>query len=156
MSAEGNQARLAEIREIIRTRFVGTQEDLRHALRARGFSVTQATLSRDLARLKARRVSLPEGGGVYELEEAKVMDDPRELARVAPMVLRIDHNDSLVVALTEAGAASAVALALDRSRLPQLLGTIAGDDTVFIAPARGTSAAALNALLQDIWKKGER
>ena len=146
------EARLAAIREIIQTRFVGTQEDLRQALRARGHSVTQATLSRDLVRLQARRTSLPEGGGVYELHEGQ--DDSKELSRVASMVRRVDHNDTLVVAITEPGAASAVAVALDQGQLSGLLGTIAGDDTVFIAPARGTSAATLVALLKEIWKKG--
>ena len=61
---EGQEARRNAIRQIIRTTRVGTQEELRQLLRDEGFDVTQATLSRDLSRLRARRVSLAEGGSV--------------------------------------------------------------------------------------------
>jgi transcriptional regulator of arginine metabolism len=154
MNDAGHEARRVAIRQLIRTRWVGTQEELREALREKGFEVTQATLSRDLARLRARKTSLPEGGSAYELEGFQAPEEPEELARFAEMVTGVDENGSLVVVLTLVGAASAVALALDRARLPEVLGTIAGDDTIFIAPARKTSTAALAKRLKKTWRKG--
>ncbi|HVE86878.1 MAG TPA: hypothetical protein VND93_28680, partial [Myxococcales bacterium] len=66
--SEDAVARRETIRRLIRSRKVPTQEDLRELLASEGFDVTQATLSRDLARIGARRVPLPEGGSAYELE----------------------------------------------------------------------------------------
>ena len=62
------RTRRALIVELVRTRHIATQSDLRDLLRARGHDVTQATLSRDLAKLQARRVSLPSGGTAYEID----------------------------------------------------------------------------------------
>lgn len=145
--------RRAAIAEIIRTQRVGTQEDLRLSLRERGFDTTQATLSRDLARLKARRISLPEGGTVYELEAfpAPGDDDIIELSR--DMVMGVEESLALVVVHTAAGAASAVAAIIDRARLPSVSGTIAGDDTIFIAPSKRTTVAALAKELRASWGK---
>src|ERR671930_436364 len=71
MMRNDHDTRRAAIRALIRSRRVGTQEELRQLLASQGYDVTQATLSRDLARLGARRVSLPEGGTAYEVEEAR-------------------------------------------------------------------------------------
>ena len=65
---DDTRARRALIVELVRTRHIATQGDLRDLLRARGHDVTQATLSRDLAKLGARRVALPSGGTAYEVE----------------------------------------------------------------------------------------
>jgi transcriptional regulator of arginine metabolism len=139
--AEQQVERREAIRRVIRAHRVATQEDLRERLSGEGFEVTQATLSRDLARIGARRVTLPEGGSTYELEglgPAPSQDHP--LAVLRPMVVDMDFNDSMVVVHTIPGAASPVALALDRARLEEVLGTIAGDDTVFVAPRRAMSS----------------
>ena len=140
LRAEDPVARREAIRRLIRSRKVATQEELRELLAAEGFDVTQATLSRDLARIGARRATLPEGGSAYELEGFTALasvDHP--LAQLRPMVVDLDFNDSMVVVHTIPGAASPVALAMDRARLPEVLGTIAGDDTVFVAPRRALS-----------------
>ncbi len=141
MNAVAEQVERREtIRRLIRAQRVATQEELRERLAGEGFDVTQATLSRDLARIGARRVTLPEGGSTYELEglgPAPSQDHP--LAVLRPMVVDMDFNDSTVVVHTIPGAASPVALALDRARLEEVLGTIAGDDTVFVAPRRAMS-----------------
>lgn len=155
MAEVDHAARREAIRELLRTTRVGTQEELRDLLFERKFDVTQATLSRDLARLGARRVTLTDGGSVYELPEAQ-MAAPSEVEALAPQIVGIDHNDSLVVVLTPPGAAPAVGVVLDRARLPDVLGTIAGDDTIFIAPSRKSSAAALAKRLKQLWKKGGR
>ncbi|HET9553154.1 MAG TPA: arginine repressor [Anaeromyxobacteraceae bacterium] len=119
------------VARILRARRIGTQEELLEALAGEGFQATQATLSRDLARLGARRVSRPDGA-FYEAD-----GPPPEEGKAAlrGLVATVDTNASLVVIRTAPGAASAVARAIDDARLPEVLGTIAGDDTIFVAPA---------------------
>jgi transcriptional regulator of arginine metabolism len=137
-----NQAdsRRRAVADLIRARRIGTQEELLEALRADGFDATQATLSRDLARLGARRVSEPNAGTRYELPHEERRDG---LEAVGRLVASVSCNGSLVVVRTHPGSAPAVARAVDLAGLPEILGTIAGDDTVFIAPSRERRARAL-------------
>jgi transcriptional regulator of arginine metabolism len=135
------RARRAEIRALIGSRPVATQEELRELLAAKGHEVTQATLSRDLAKLGARRAA----GGAYELPDAT----PR-VPLLSDLVRQVDDNGSLVVIHTTAGAAQVVASTFDRARLPEALGTIAGDDTIFVAPARGVTTARLARRLREL------
>lgn len=134
------ERRRQAVARIIRTGRISTQEDLLAELRRQGLRATQATLSRDLARLGARRASQPEGGTFYELQDGppgEVLDALRGL------VSEVSANGSLVVVRTHPGSAPAVARAIDLSRMPEVLGTIAGDDTIFVAPAREGKARAL-------------
>ena len=124
---------------ILRERPIGTQEELLAALAERGIRATQATLSRDLARLGARRAAAP-GGARYELPEEVRRDGTGALAG---LVSAVAWNGSLVVVRTHPGSAPAVARAIDLARLPGALGTLAGDDTVFVAPERGRGARHL-------------
>jgi len=158
MSHDDTQERRAAIRELIRSREVATQEDLRELLAKRGFEVTQATLSRDLAKLGARRVSRAEGGTAYEFPEARVVETSAEerLGDLAEMVVTVGHNGALVVIHTTAGTASAVALAIDTARIPQVLGTLAGDDCIFLAPARGHAAAKVTTKLQKLFRSNQK
>jgi transcriptional regulator of arginine metabolism len=135
------RARRAEIRALIGSRPVATQEELRELLAAKGHAVTQATLSRDLAKLGARRAA----GGAYELPDAT----PR-VPLLSDLVRQVDDNGSLVVIHTTAGAAQVVASTFDRARLPEALGTIAGDDTIFVAPTRGVTTARLARRLREL------
>ena len=128
------------VARLLRARRFATQEDLLAALRAQGVEATQATLSRDLARLGARRASEPGGGTRYELP----VEDRRDgLDAVGRLVASVSCNGSLVVVRTHPGSAPAVARAVDLAGLGGVLGTIAGDDTVFIAPAHDHRARAL-------------
>lgn len=154
MDAERRERRDA-IRALLRDRRIGTQEELGELLAKRGFEVTQATLSRDLAKLKARRTTLPEGGSVYEVEEFKAPAGDDALEGLRHLVTAVDFNESLVVVKTAAGGASAVANGLDRARLSAVLGSIAGDDTIFLAPVRKVSASALAKQLQSLWRREE-
>lgn len=129
----GSDRRRDAVARILRRRRIGTQEALLEALAREGFRATQATLSRDLSRLGARRVSRPDGA-FYEVDGPA---GAAGLGALRGLVLAVDANDSLAVVRTAAGAASAVARAVDDARLPEVLGTIAGDDTIFVAPARG-------------------
>lgn len=140
------QDRRAVIRSLIAMRQVSTQEDLRNLLAERGHDVTQATLSRDLAQIGARRTAQPGGGTYYELP-----DSPRPAPPLlGDLVRTIADNGTLVVVHTAPGAASIVAGMLDHARVPEVLGTIAGDDAIFIAPARGTSTTKLVRKLREI------
>ncbi len=138
------------IRRILRGRAVETQEELVHLLALEGFDVTQATLSRDLAQLRARRVSRPEGGTVYELESALGLLGDHRLREVGEMVVSVAENGQMVIILTQPGAAPTVARAIDLARLPESLGSLAGDDTVFVAPNRSASARRLANRLKDL------
>jgi transcriptional regulator of arginine metabolism len=150
------EARREAIRRLIRGRTVATQEDLRTMLADQGFEVTQGTLSRDLARLGARRASGTEGGTVYELPPEGSPAAPGLLEALDPLVRGVRDNGALVVVHTTPGAAPAVALALDQARLPEVLGTLAGDDTVFVAPMQAASASRLTRVLQGLLRKGRR
>jgi transcriptional regulator of arginine metabolism len=142
---EDTRARRALIVELVRTRHVATQADLRDLLRSKGHDVTQATLSRDLAKLRARRVSLPSGGTAYEIDSfpARSGGEPAELAAMAALVLGIREGAAIVVIHTRPGAAPAVAALLDQARLDSVIGSIAGDDTIFVVPERRVTAATL-------------
>jgi transcriptional regulator of arginine metabolism len=136
------------VARILRDRRVGTQEELLAALAAAGIRATQATLSRDLARLGARRATAPGGGSVYELPEESRRDGVEALRG---LVSQVSCNAWLVVVRTHPGSAPAVARAIDLARLPGVLGTIAGDDTVFVAPAREPRARALAGRIADLF-----
>jgi transcriptional regulator of arginine metabolism len=142
------ERRRVVVATIIRSRRIGTQDELLAALAGAGFRATQATLSRDLARLGARRVSAPEGGTAYELHP----EDRRDgVAQLRGLVSSVVANGSLVVVRTHPGSAPAVARAIDLAGLDDVLGTIAGDDTIFVAPARERRARSLAAALERLF-----
>jgi transcriptional regulator of arginine metabolism len=132
---------------------VGTQEELGRLLALERFDVTQATLSRDLARLGARRVALPEGGTRYELPSEQAWAEQDALRELGHMVLDTEDNAYLVVLFTQPGAAPSVARAIDLAHLPESLGTVAGDDTIFVAPSRQSSARGLARKLRELFGK---
>ena len=134
-------ARQDAIRRALRTRRIATQQELAGLLAAEGIEATQATLSRDLAELGVLRVSRPEGA-VYELEPVSAQANP-QLQELGDAVHSMRDNEFLVVLRTRPGMASAVALAIDNARMPECLGTLAGDDTIFATPARGVATRRL-------------
>jgi transcriptional regulator of arginine metabolism len=149
---EDTRARRALIVELVRARHVATQADLRDLLRARGHEVTQATLSRDLAKLGARRVSLPSGGTAYEIDGLTPRSEaPSQLSAMASLVLGIREGAAIVVIHTRPGAAQAVAALLDQARLDSVIGSIAGDDTIFVVPERRVSTQTLARTLRRLF-----
>lgn len=141
------------IRRLIRTRVVGTQDELCSLLKKEGFKVTQATLSRDLGALEARRVQRSDGGTVYELPDAPSAGGPERLRDAHTLVTQIDEADAMVVVRTSPGAASVVAAAIDAGKAEGVLGTIAGDDTIFIVPMRGTKPNKVANTLRTLWRR---
>jgi len=130
------QLRQRAIRDLVEQRPIRTQQELAAALRERGFRTTQATISRDVAELglvKAGR----EGTQAYALPprlrevESSGEERLRTLLRELPVDVRVAGN--LLVLRTLPGSAHPLAAALDRVRWPEVVGSIAGDDTVFIA-----------------------
>ena len=122
------------IREIISTRDVETQEELAEALRSEGFAVTQATVSRDIRELKLSK--MPAGDGRQKYVSIKHGEAP--LGDRYVRVLRegyhsMDMAQNILVMKTVSGMAMAVAAAIDSLKLPEVVGSIAGDDTIMIA-----------------------
>lgn len=149
-----HHARREVIRQLLRTQWVTTQESLGELLKREGIDVTQATLSRDLAKINARRVTLPDGGTVYELIDSPVSGGDERLRAVHHLVTAVDDSDAMVVVRTLPGAASAVAAALDGTRPASVLGSLAGDDTIFLVPHKGVKPSRMKRDLVALWKKG--
>lgn len=124
--------RQAAILALVQRQRVASQEDLRELLGAEGFEVTQATLSRDLRELGLVKVTDPDGAAHYTAPPAVETVHP-PLARLArTLLLSVEGVGTLLVARTPAGGANALASALDHATWPEILGTIAGDDTILI------------------------
>jgi transcriptional regulator of arginine metabolism len=122
------------IRRIVRRERVRTQRDLVDRLRAFGFVCTQATVSRDITEMGLRK--LPEG--VYVLAE-----DLHLQRMISELVLSVVCSEKLVLVKASPGTAPGVAAALDAAGLEEVLGSIAGDDTVLIITKSDADAAAL-------------
>jgi transcriptional regulator of arginine metabolism len=117
------------ILDIVAAEAVGTQEELVEALRRRGFDVSQASVSRDTAALGLVKVD----GRYARLAGATPAEDPfAQRLRANVLALR-DAGPHLLIVITPAGEASPVAIAIDRAAIPGVQGTIAGDDTIFVA-----------------------
>jgi transcriptional regulator of arginine metabolism len=136
------QARQRSIRDLVDQRVIRTQQELAAALRERGFKTTQATISRDVAELGLIKVGR-DGVVAYALPprlieaEASGEDRLRKLFRDLPVEIR--EAGLLLVVRTLPGSAHAIAAALDRARWPEVAGSVAGDDTLFVAFTDRTS-----------------
>lgn len=119
----GRERRRLSIVELVRSGMAVTQWDLAKALEERGFQVTQSTVSRDLSELGAIKID-----GAYRLPESRAGgSEILELMAVEPV------GENLVVLRTPIGQATAVALRIDRAGMDEIVGTVAGDDTIFVA-----------------------
>jgi transcriptional regulator of arginine metabolism len=123
------------IAELIRAEPLTSQEEVTHRLGAQGYSVTQATVSRDLDQMGAVKVKRA-GVMRYALPDQLGDSDwaASRLSRImAEWVLSVEAAGTLIVFKTPPGSAHLVGLALDQARLPEVAGTISGDDTLFVA-----------------------
>ncbi|HET7456794.1 MAG TPA: arginine repressor [Gemmatimonadaceae bacterium] len=120
------------IRELIDSRHVGSQEELRKLLRQRGWDVTQSTLSRDLREMRLARVPTPEGSRYTTTEQTPDVSRVT-LDELLPRLFdRVDGVGELLVLHTVPGGAQTIAFAIDAEGWSDVLGTIAGDDTILI------------------------
>lgn len=132
---------------------VGSQEQLVGLLSAEGVAVTQATASRDLDDLGAVKVRVAGGEVVYAIPELpkdqRAPDD--HLRRVlGDWVVEVAHSANLVVLRTPPGTANVVGSAVDRAGLAEVVGTVAGDDTLLVVAAEAVGGAALADRLRDL------
>jgi transcriptional regulator of arginine metabolism len=143
-------ARIAAIRRLIAGGGVDSQETLAELLAREGHAVTQATLSRDLKALGIGRVPSPRGGHTYTLPEAelKPASDATFVQDFMRGYVSLEFSGAFGLIRTLPGHASSVASALDNLRIRELLGTIAGDDTILVVPRSGLGRARVLAALR--------
>lgn len=142
-------ARHEMILKLISDREISTQDELRVLLEQQGFQVTQATISRDIRQLGLRKKRTASGQNCYSKPAAAATAPPNLLNNV---VVKLDHALNTVVISCHAGSAQAACVVLDRLQLPQIVGTIAGDDTIFVLTRSEESAANLVMTLEShIW-----
>lgn len=147
--------RLEALRMIISSQELGSQDELLTALKQEGFSLTQATLSRDLKQLKVAKAASMRGNYVYVLPNDtmyKRVSTPhsiREMLQV-PGFLSIHFSGNMGVIKTRPGYASSIAYNIDNSNIDDILGTIAGDDTIFIVVKEGISTDTIIDSLSEV------
>lgn len=128
------QGRQSTILEIIENHDVETQEQLSEILGSMGFEVTQATISRDIKELKLVKVQGDGGAYKYAVAGKGQLGKLDVFKRVfRETVVSVEHAASLVVVRTMTGSANAAAEAIDEMDMPEVAGTLAGDNTIFIA-----------------------
>jgi transcriptional regulator of arginine metabolism len=135
--------RQQKITEIIGKHNITCQDELLGKLRASGFDCTQATLSRDLTGMGVRKQKR-DGGIFYTLQTPSVP------TIFAAGIISVKAAASIIVIACEAGAAPAVCVRLDSMNIPEAVGTIAGDDTIFIACESHEAAKKLTAKLKNL------
>jgi transcriptional regulator of arginine metabolism len=126
--------RFETLRAILQNGEAGTQEEIADELRKQGFDVTQSTISRALRRIGAIKAFDERGETVYRLPDEAAVPLPIH-AGLYDLIQEIEHNGMMIVIHTTPGSASLIARHLDHARPGNILGTIAGDDTIFVAPA---------------------
>lgn len=151
MTRAGRQARIAAM---LSATAVHSQTELAALLAADGIEVTQATLSRDLEELGAVKVR-DAGSAVYVIpDEGSPLRAAAGTARLSrllgELLVSTDATGNLAVLRTPPGAADYLASAIDRAALPYVVGTIAGDDTIFVAAREPMTGAELVAVLADL------
>ena len=139
--AKKRNGRQDAIRDILRNKDVRTQRVLVDELRAMGFDCTQATVSRDIADMGLRK--LPEG--IYVLAE-----DLHLQRMVSELVTGVLRTDNLVMIKAQPGTASGIAAAVDAAELPDVLGSLAGNDTILVIAQTAEDGERLEALINKL------
>ena len=131
--------RLAVVKELIKNNRIDNQDTLLDMLKHEGYHVTQATLSRDLKMLKVGKISDGWSGSYYALPENDMVSESEKsyIQDVRRGILSIEFSGNIGVVKTRPGHANSVGIALDILALPEILGTVAGDDTIFIILREG-------------------
>lgn len=138
--------RLDAIKIIISSKEIGSQEELLQELSREGFSLTQATLSRDLKQLKVAKAASMNGNYVYVLPNNTMYKRMTESHTAAELLqhngfISIEFSGNLAVIKTRPGYASSLAYDIDNKDLHEIIGTIAGDDTIMLVLREGVSKA---------------
>ncbi len=146
--------RQSAIIDLVAQESVSSQDELRQRLRARGFHATQATISRDIKELRLvkraadgayQKPGVPPGGRRGGEEEVR--------SAVSEYLRRLDQVQQLLVLRTDPGQAQSLAVAIDRAGLPEVVGTLAGDDTILIITRHARAGREVTRLFEG-WARG--
>ena len=149
---KSKNSRLDSIKMIISSKEIGSQEELLQELAKEGFQLTQATLSRDLKQLKVAKAASMNGNYVYVLPNNtmyKRMTEPHSASEMLrqPGFVSIEFSDNIAVIKTRPGYASSLAYDIDNNEFSEILGTIAGDDTIMLVLREGVATSKIRQLL---------
>lgn len=146
------RARHLKIKQIIEEEVIETQEDLLEALRKNEVEVTQATVSRDIKELLLIKTPVANGKSRYALPQKQDNNiTKKRLERTFhDSVIKISGSENLIVIKTLPGAAPSVAVVIDFLKVPEILGTVAGDDTIFVAIDGKNSMATVLSVFQKL------
>ncbi len=147
--------RLHAIRMIVQNNVISSQEELLVKLRESGFDVTQATLSRDLKQMNVAKAPTGDGGHAYVLPTDSLYERIYQAKAAYEKQMHsgyvsLQFSGNMAVIKTRPGYASAIAWNIDCANITSILGTIAGDDTIFIVIKEGTSQRALINALSEV------
>ena len=147
--------RLDSIKMIISSKEIGSQEELLQELAKEGFQLTQATLSRDLKQLKVAKAASMNGNYVYVLPNNtmyKRMVDPQSASEMLRHngFISIEFSNNVAVIKTRPGYASSLAFDIDDSKFHEIIGTIAGDDTIILIIREGCSKTSVKQALAHV------
>jgi transcriptional regulator of arginine metabolism len=146
------QSRQFAIKEIIARQVVGSQEELRQLLEGEGFEVTQATLSRDMKEMGIARVNTADGMRYVLRPDGG--EDHRLTTLLSYEIESIDANEAVIVIKTLPGRAQGVAEIIDSLHDLDVLGTIAGDNTIFVAPTSTKKIAGVVKRIRELVASG--
>ena len=151
-------SRMEALKMLISSMELGSQEEVLRALEKEGFKLTQATLSRDLKQLKVAKAATMGGSYVYVLPNDALYKRVPSTTSIREMMqmsssISINFSGNMAVIKTHTGYASALAWNIDHSNLPQILGTVAGGDTIFIVIKEGISHQEVIKALNNVLKK---
>ncbi|MBR2718438.1 MAG: arginine repressor [Clostridia bacterium] len=145
--------RQVAILDIIEKQDVETQEELAEALRARGIKVTQATVSRDIKELRLLKVLSPNGAYKYATaDKAENGLNERFIRMLAESLLSVTASNNLIVVKTLSGSANVAAEALDSLHWPEILGSLAGDNTILLIIRSNEEVPGVITRIQDMMK----
>lgn len=159
MKADAKQQRHRLLRNLVASGAMHTQEDLVEALRLEGISVTQATVSRDIVELGLVRTAAG-GRVIYTLPESVALTDSSVARRRLSNLLReiplaFGESAALLVVRTAPGMANMVCVTLDSCAFPEIVGTVAGDDTIFIALRSSADTPQVRGYLSNVYSAGD-
>ena len=147
-------ARHSLILEIIEEKDIETQEELADELKRRGIKVTQATVSRDIKELRLLKVLGEHGGDKYAtVDRAEKGMNDRFIRMLSECVISVDSVGNLIVIKTLSASANAACEAIDSMKWDEVLGTIAGDNTLLVIARSEEAVEAMTARLHELIKK---
>jgi transcriptional regulator of arginine metabolism len=149
MALSEAKTRLMALRKLLEDGKLSTQEELAEELARQNFEVTQSTISRDLRRVGAIKVVDPTGNTVYKLGATGPAVAPVVAGGLKNHIVNIKNNESMIIIHTTIGSASLLAKHLDQIAIKEIIGTIAGDDTIFVAPASTSKIPTVIKKIQD-------